>query len=565
MLKNTNLYKLYLESKESGDNYKLSTRAHHDEEIFNELKYETTFLPDDATVSERLYCYIHDIHHILLCPYCHKNKLKYTGKLNKGYYSTCGNNDCKHIGITNGAKNRTTSERKQAAAKGKLTHYERTGFYNNMQNPDELAKWQNSFKMKYGVTSPLKNEMILNKAKSTMLEHFGTLDILHLEKSIGTIRSRYGSIANMNKEAAIKRGAKLSILRKEEIESKITSYEFSIIEYNNDMFTLKCDKCGHIFSISRQGVNTYSREAKRWCPKCDYKNMTFRSKIEKTLADDIKSFYIGEIQYNKHFGKYEVDIYIPEHKLAVEVNGLYWHSDIYHNKYYHIDKKKNLAELGIDLVYVWEDEINDHNKKEIILSRLASKLGLSKRIYARKCNIVKYTKDDVKLSLRTFLDNNHLQGFCAGSSYYGLEYKNEIVELIVIGKKRKLMSSEKYKYELIRLCTKKNLEIVGGFSKLLKHAMSDLNIESLISYVDLSWSSLNKCSYVSIGFNFIKITEPSYWWAGNCIRYNRLNFTKSKLIKDGYNKNKTEDEIMKYDKKYLKIWGPGNMLVEYKI
>lgn len=563
MLENTPLYKLYLDSRKNGGNRKLSYYVNHDTDLLEQLTLETNFLPCDSSISERLYCYIHNISSTPKCPYC-GNKLKYYGKLNKGYCSTCGNDKCKQTGIVKGAKNRSQEERKLAAAKGRLTYFKRTGYYSNMQNPEDLAKWQRVFEEKYGVKTPLENKEFLDKAKSTTIKHFGTLDILHTDKSINTIIERYGSIDNMNKEVAIKRGIKLSNLRKKEIEDKISSYNFSIINYDKDIFTLKCDKCNHIFSITRQGVNYYSHNNVRWCPKCDYKNMTFRSNIEKEIGKDILNFYNGEIQYNKHIGKYEVDLFFPDKNLAIEINGLYWHCDIYRNKTYHIDKKKYIELQGINLVYIWEDEINDKVKYKIVLSRIQNKLGISNKIYARKCVIKKYTSKDVKMILRPFLNSNHLQGYCAGFAYYGLEYNKELVELIVIGKKRKLIGSSKYDYELIRLCTKCGYSIIGGFSKLIKHALNDLHIDNIFSFADLSWSKLNNCSYNIIGFKNVKITEPSYWWASNGLRYNRLNFTKSKLVKLGYDKNKSEDDIMRNDRKYLKIWGPGNLLLEYK-
>lgn len=556
----TPLYNLYVETRKAGGNKKLSYTVNHDNGIKEILINETSFLPDDSSISERLYCYINDMHSTPTCPYC-GDKLRYYGKMNRGYYATCGKDECKKIGMKCGASSRTIEERRLAAAKGKLTYFKRTGYYHNMQNPEDLKKWQLSFKEKYGVISPLQHKTFCKKSKESILNRFGTLDMFHTKKSLDTIKERYGSIENMNKEIAIKRGKLLHELKKSELDTKLNKFDFSIINSSYNDYILKCNKCNKEFSITRQGINYYYRNNTRFCPKCDYKNMTFRSRVEKSLADDINKFYYGEIQYNKHFGNYEVDIFIPESNLAIEINGLYWHSDLFHDKYYHINKKRYLANFGIDLIYVWEDELNDTTKKDIVLSRLKSKLGICKKIYARNCVVKKYMSKDVKFLLRPFLDENHLHGFCGGSVYYGLEYNNMLVELIVIGKCRKLIGSKKYEYELIRLCTKKNFEVVGGFSKLIKHSMADLKIENIISYADLSWSSLNKCSYLNIGFKFIKITEPSYWWVGNGVRFNRLNFTKSKLIKEGYNKNKSEDEIMKYDKKYLKVWGPGNILI----
>jgi G:T-mismatch repair DNA endonuclease (very short patch repair protein) len=58
----------------------------------------------------------------------------------------------------------------------------------------------------------------------------------------------------------------------------------------------------------------------------------------------------------------ELDIVIPEIKLAIEYNGLYWHS-INGSKYkfgQHLSKTQSCEKLGYRLLYVWEDEWADN-------------------------------------------------------------------------------------------------------------------------------------------------------------------------------------------------------------
>lgn len=83
----------------------------------------------------------------------------------------------------------------------------------------------------------------------------------------------------------------------------------------------------------------------------------------------------------------ELDIYLPDYKLAIEYNGLYWHSEQAGlDKNYHIDKTMTCEEKGIRLIHVFSDDWEF--KKEIVKSRLRSILGFnSNRIGARKCTI----------------------------------------------------------------------------------------------------------------------------------------------------------------------------------
>lgn len=136
MNKDTLLYKTYdLYKQLNNTNKRLSSTVRNSPELINILTEETNFLPNSSSISERLYCYIHDLHEIQRCPYCGKPKL-YRGKIDKGYFATCGSDECKSIGIKNGAKNRTHEQRVVAAKKAKETYFKKTGYDNNMKNPE---------------------------------------------------------------------------------------------------------------------------------------------------------------------------------------------------------------------------------------------------------------------------------------------------------------------------------------------------------------------------------------------------------------------------------------------
>lgn len=213
------------------------------------------------------------------------------------------------------------------------------------------------------------------------------------------------------------------------------------------------------------------------------------------------------------------------------------------------------------MIYIWEDDWNDIYKKDIILSRLSSKLKLNKHIYARKCLIKELTP---KL-YRDFCNENHLHGSVNASIKVGLFFNDELVEVIGLGKSRKLIGNnkEEVSYELLRLCTKKYINVIGGFSKLMNYVINKFNINSIYSYADLSWIDLKGTSYINSGFYIDKIIDNEYWWVVNNIRENRLNYTKSKLVSLGYDKHLTEIEIM-HSLKYYRIFGPGNLKFIYK-
>ena len=81
---------------------------------------------------------------------------------------------------------------------------------------------------------------------------------------------------------------------------------------------------------------------------------------EKELYDFIKLIYSGEIITSYRSGL-EIDIYLPELKIGFEFNGLYWHSELFKDKNYHLDKTKYFKENGIRIIHVcayrdWETD-----------------------------------------------------------------------------------------------------------------------------------------------------------------------------------------------------------------
>lgn len=252
----------------------------------------------------------------------------------------------------------------------------------------------------------------------------------------------------------------------------------------------------------------------------------------------------------------ELDLYIPEYNLAIEYNGLYWHSEKQgRNKFYHIDKTKKCSEKGIQLIHIFSDEWN--TKKEIIKKRLLHYLHKdTMSIYARKCEIIKLGKNEKKL----FLEENHLQGNDKSNIFLGLKYEDNIVAVMTFGGLRSSLgykNKEEKTYELYRYASN---NVIGGFKKLLKHFICEYKPNKIITYANRNWSSDNKfCFYEKMGFEYIGDTKPNYYYTKDYNkREHRYNFRKDVLVKMGCNPNMSESEIME-TMGYDKIWDTGNL------
>jgi hypothetical protein len=298
------------------------------------------------------------------------------------------------------------------------------------------------------------------------------------------------------------------------------------------------------FSTTAQHYNSF-------CEKHSNNNYSLN---QKEIYDFITKHYNGKIFQNlRNLIKGELDIYIPEKNLAIEFNGVYWHSDQFKEKNYHFNKWKQCKDKEITLLTIWED--NWTGKQEIVKSIIKNKLGIIKnKINARDCKIVKISYNETK----EFLNNNHLQGWAPSKINLGLFYNNKLVSLMTFGNRRRITqnkSKEGY-YELIRFCNKTNINIRGAASKIFSYFIKEYKPKEIISYASCDIS--NGHLYETLGFKFIKHTGLNYWWVKNGVKYHRSNFMKHTL---NGNKNLTENEIMRSNN-YLKIYGCGNLKYE---
>ena len=252
-----------------------------------------------------------------------------------------------------------------------------------------------------------------------------------------------------------------------------------------------------------------------------------------------------------------LDIFIPEYNIAIEYDGEYWHSTANRGAKNGYLKYLKCLDNNISLFTFRDSEWK--SKKEIIKSVLVNKFGKSKtNLYARKCEI----KLVDKFSKSKFLVDNHLQGKCGSSIDLGLYYENVLVSIMTFGKRRKNMgsSSKDDEYELIRFCTKLNISVIGGASKLLKHFIKNYKPNIIVTFANNRWSDGGL--YEKIGFNFSHNSKPSYKYLVNNVLKDRFNYRKDVLVKEGFDESKTEFEIMD-ERGFPRLYDCGNKV--YKL
>jgi len=287
------------------------------------------------------------------------------------------------------------------------------------------------------------------------------------------------------------------------------------------------------------------------CPSCSH----IVSSGELSIRDYIQSLDSElEIITNDRTLGIELDILIPKHMIAIEYNGVYWHSSKFKDSNYHLMKTDTCLKNGIKLLHIFEDSWL--TKQDICKSMIKNKLGLidkEKRIYARKCTVSEVSAKDSE----AFFNENHLQGKVRSKIAFGLYCEGVLVSCMSFGKSR---YNKKYEYELLRYANRVEYSVIGSASRLLKAFQRVFDNPSLISYSDRRHSVGNV--YEKIGFKYSHTSNPSYWYfrkGSETVLYNRVGFQKHKLesILDTYDRALTEYENM-CNNGYYRIYDCGN-------
>lgn len=404
----------------------------------------------------------------------------------------------------------------------KKTCLEKYGVEYPMMDKSIFKKSKLTLLLNYGVDNPSKSKKVILKIRKTNLERYGNETYIKTEdfkmKNKNTLHKKW--ISDNIMKSDIFRENRFSI-----------SKDINYINYlDNSVSKLKCGN-DHEFNIH---IDNYIKRSLSNITLCTICNPIGDSKSikEKDILCFIESIYNGDI-ISSYRDVLELDIYLPDLKIGFEFNGLYWHSNEYKEKNYHLYKTNHFKEKGIRVIHIWEDDWD--LKKNIIKSQIKNYLGITEnKIFARKCQIKEVL--DTKL-VKKFLDDNHIQGHVNSIKKIGLYYNNELVSLMTFDKfegRKKMIEGE---WNLSRFCSKLNTSVIGGASKLLNYFTNIENITKVISYSDNCWS--DGSVYILLGFDRHSEISPDYKYIIDKKRCHKSSFRKSRL-----DTNLSESEYM---------------------
>lgn len=422
-------------------------------------------------------------------------------------------------------------------------------------------KREKSLMDRYGVDNPSKSAVVKNKRKNTLLARYGTTNSFGTEEAIkktalafekyggnpsncSSVRDKRKQTIQMNKEQDPNWQSKVNERRNNTLQRmsdtnpdktvKQVAVELGGLTKRNSRIAsnpvsrhLECpewldtqytDKGRSYLSISTElGVSAQS-VANRFKefglePRTSFVRSSYEVDMEQYL-DDLGVDYVCNDR--KVIGGLELDFYIPEKTLAIEINGLHWHSTKFPDGRNRHNHKQNLCDqLGIQLIQIFEDEWVTN--RPIVERRLAHLLGKTNdfRVFARKTNVSEASYSDVK----GIYEQYHIQGGVGATKHYVLTHGEDVVACM------SFLDKNQGNWELVRYVT--TCSVLGGFSKLLKNFIRNHEVNTITSFADRRWS--DGSVYETNGFDHVATTSPNYHYVINRKRIHKQNFRRSKI------------------------------------
>ena len=325
--------------------------------------------------------------------------------------------------------------------------------------------------------------------------------------------------------------------------------------YTKNEIEFHCDKCNSVCIEQYQFIVWRASHNITPCTHCMPKNPPVSTE-ELAVKSYIENLGHVVSHYDRDFlGTYGADIVVEDCKTIVEYDGIYWHSELFHDSKYHLRKKMLAEEKGYRLVHIFSDEWT--YKNDIVKSRLRYMFGMAsvEKVYARDCT-VRLVESAVSAE---FLDSNHIQGNVNAPYRYGLYSGDKLVALMTFGSSR----FEQGVTELLRFCSDRDINVVGGAGKLFSHFVKDHpEIKHIVSYADARWST-GHAFYEKLGFDFTAMSEPGYFIVDGDIRKSRMQFQRHKIAGPD-DEGKTEHEIT-LERGLFRIYDCGQYRYDWKL
>ena len=376
-----------------------------------------------------------------ICPTCGKETN--FNSFTEGYHKFCSIS-CLNKSDYHKEKSKETSLRKWGVPYPKQSkeyiellrehNLEKFGYEWAIATPDVREKINTTVQARYGVSNVFADEEVKQKLRKTQEEKYGGTGV-----GSPTIRAKieetnlrkYGVSNVFASEEVIE---KLHNIREEWIEKFEQENDVTLGMKLFEMFGTGFMQAKVVEPIVYNGSRFYKNSDIPYIEKCvELAKHNNVSLIEADVKCFVSNVFDIETNTRKIISPYELDIFVPDKKLAIEIDGVYWHSTNWGKPIdSHIKKTLACERIGIRLIH-----INDFEwvcKKDITKSIILSALG----IYEDIINVEDCVVREVGLSeSNKFLENNSIYGSDSPSYQLGLYYNNNLVQLVTLHELKK--------------------------------------------------------------------------------------------------------------------------------
>ena len=395
---------------------------------------------------------------------------------------------------------------------------------------------------RYGTEAPYLSGVIREKGKQTCLERYGvenpTQNKEIRQKLRQTCLERYGTTTYA--ESLLDENVIPLLSNKEWCEENIKDYTIQEISLNLGCSTHVVRRYFKIHKINPNIVRPFTSAAQR--------------EIARTLITNNIEFTENDRSILK---TQDVDIFIPELMIAIEYDGIYFHTENTYKRHksYHANKTNKCKEKGIDLLHIWSNDWLYN--KEAVKAKILRKCGVfTEELLAISCNIRIINQEQFKqFNLSNSIQEEH------PSKIYGLFNTHEMVCCLGINK------STNENCEISCYITKQHTHVIGGFGVLLNYMIKDINPTIVYFNVDKRWGIDREL--LESNFQLNKERPPTYYYINlkhnTDILLSKYKFQKNKLhnLLEKFDPTLTEWENMKSNK-YDRIWDCGHEIWKWE-
>lgn len=264
----------------------------------------------------------------------------------------------------------------------------------------------------------------------------------------------------------------------------------------------------------------------------DWRGMSSpEKKLREFLISDLDIDGVEFNNTNVLSDKRELDVMIPDKKIAIELNPTSTHHsnkfiertwakpkpDSYHAKKF-IDTEK---ELDYTLIQLFSWDLCEPNWSEVTAPRLAHLItGPTRRVYGRNTRVKEITTKEAK----DFCLAHHSGGYVAAKHKYALvDNSGEYVCVFTVGEPQNPAFKKRRLLEIKRIAFPAGVSVVGGVSKIASHIKRTYadTYSGVMTYSDNSWGRGD--GYRKSGFTlesngrpsarFVVLERPHDWYS----------------------------------------------------